>query len=108
MSKVIKITDTHAEIKIGNSIQEIPVEWVDGMPQFIESPTVGVRLGKSGSKIWVSKARLVKNSNYSALRGNSEYLIDAFSPLNSINRNFVAVQITHFWEDVPETQKSRR
>lgn len=109
MNAVLKVTDTFAEVKIGASVRKIPVAWCGDMPSFIENPSVGVLLGKSGSKIWHSRARLCKNKNYSQLRGNNEYLLDAYSPLNSINRKFAAVRIVSFWDEVVKEEcKSKR
>jgi hypothetical protein len=98
-----------ATIKSSSEQRTVPI-YLDsqGFPEFAEPLRVGVRLGKSGQKIWLSNGQICRNTRYSKLSGNSEFLLSAYSPLNSINRDFVHVQIVDFWDNIPENLRSRR
>ena len=110
MNKV-KVLQNTAIVTINGDTREFPIEWRDGMPWLNgEAAWVGVKLGRTGQKVWLSKARICRNARYKAsgLSGTPEYVLDAYSPLNSINHEGVFVQIMAWWDKVPDGAKSQR
>lgn len=116
MAAKVEIKGNEAIVKIGGEARSFPIEYKEGHPCFVQSVQVGVKLGKAGSKVWSSNLGIYKNDRFSKypdpqmakLAGISEYVLGACSPLNSINRNFVNVEIVAFWDCVKEEQKSKR
>jgi hypothetical protein len=105
-----------ASVNINGTVQEHPITWVEGHPQFVDAPAVGVLLGKGGTKVWRSSLRICKNDRYARhgtpekarLYGCEEWVGVAYSPLNTINRDGVHVTIVAYWEEVPIAHRSKR
>ena len=102
-------------VNLNGVSREFPVTIENGVPTFVEPVFVGVRLGKGGTKLWKARLHIGRNARFqkmgadmARIAGVEEFVTFAYSPLNSINRDFVAVAVVAFWDLVPEKIKSRR
>jgi hypothetical protein len=102
-------------VRLNGVSREFPVTIENGVPAFAEPVFVGVRLGKGGTKLWKARLQIGRNPRFAKqdpvmarIAGVEEFVTFAYSPLNSINRDFVAVAVVAFWDLVPEKIKSRR
>jgi hypothetical protein len=102
-------------VRLNGVSREFPVTIENGVPAFVEPVFVGVRLGKGGTKLWKARLHIGRNARFqkmgadmARIAGVEEFVTFAYSPLNSINRDFVAVAVAMFWDLVPEAQRSRR
>jgi hypothetical protein len=96
----IQIDGDIATVSINGKSKRLEIVFQDGLPSFIDTGNVGVKIGKSGSKVWFSYLRIKRNQE--------GWGLCATSPLNSLNRKFVTVTIVDWWENIHNSMKSMR
>ena len=105
----LKITGNTAEITLNKVTRVAEIEWKEGHPYLEKQLFVGVLIGKTGSKAWLSTPIICRNTRYTKLNGSSEWVLDYRAPLNSINRNFCTVRaVAGWWDLIDEKVKSQR
>ena len=98
------VTKTVQVLEIGYGMG--PLRQMTELP-IIEPISVGVRIGRSGQKLWRSEASIkFKTRVHSS--GESIFTLWAPCPLNSVNRAHTFSTIEMFWEEVPDSLKSKR
>jgi hypothetical protein len=106
----IEINGNIATVRIGSQSKDYEIEYRDGHPHFIDEPQVGIRIGNRGRKVWHSCLDIKKNKRWNPLIPPlaPKWTLDCYAPLNSINRGLYYMQIVDFWENIPDSEKSKR
>lgn len=110
MLNLITIEENTATITINGKPKSVLIDWKEGMPALVESLWVGVKIGKTGKKVWLARLKICRNTRYKegSLSGSSEWLVSVTNPLNSINHGGYNTQIVGWWEDIDDKIKSER
>ena len=106
----IEIKGHSAIVTINSKTREFSLWWEtgDSVPQFEFPVDVGVTLGNTGSKVWSSTLVIKVNRQYSESRGNTKYVLEAYSPLNTVNHKHTHAKIVGFWDLIDDSMKSKR